>query len=230
MKQQKPVRILLNGARGKMGQAIARLIAENPQKNLIVTATRQAGQADVKDPFDVVVDFSTPQGAQEAFLLAKKHKKPFLTGTTNLPEPFLFKLQSEEKIPVFFAPNVSLSVYFFTELIKQACKMYKGYEKALHEIHHVHKKDAPSGTAKRIAAEMNLPAAQVTYERLGETVGTHSATLSTGLDEITLTHKALNRDLFASSVLDIAPWLAKRRGGFYTMKDFANFKLKEKKK
>ena len=230
MKKSIPVRVLLNGAHGKMGQAIARLIEENPQKNLVVAVQREIGQVDVQETFDIVVDFSTPQGAQEAFLLAKKYKKPFLTGTTNLPEPFLFTLQSEEKIPVFFAPNVSLSVYFFTELIKQACKMYKGYQKALHEIHHVHKKDAPSGTAKRIAAEMDLPAEQVTYERIGETVGTHSATLSSALDEITLTHKAINRDLFAASVLDIAAWLVKRRGGFYTMSDFAKFKLKERKK
>ena len=230
MKKQTQIRVLLNGAQGKMGRAIARLIAENPQKNLVVSATREAGQTDVQAPFDVVVDFSTPQGAQEAFLLAKKHKKPFLTGTTNLPETFLFSLQSEEKIPVFFAPNVSLSVYFFTELVKQACNMYKGYQKALHEIHHVHKKDAPSGTAKRLAAEMNLPAEQVTYERIGETVGTHQATLTSNLDEITLTHKATNRDLFAASVLDIAAWLVKREGGFYTMSDFAKFKLKELKK
>lgn len=230
MKKQTQIRVLLNGAQGKMGRAIARLIAENPQKNLLVCATREAGQTDVTEPFDVVVDFSTPQGAQEAFLLAKKHKKPFLTGTTNLPETFLFSLQSEEKIPVFFAPNVSLSVYFFTELVKQACNMYKGYQKALHEIHHVHKKDAPSGTAKRLAAEMNLPAEQVTYERIGETVGTHQATLTSNLDEITLTHKATNRDLFAASVLDIAAWLVKREGGFYTMSDFAKFKLKELKK
>lgn len=230
MRKQTVVRVLLNGARGKMGQAIARLIKENPQKNLVISATREAGQTDITEPFDIVVDFSTPQGAQEAFLLAKKHKKPFLTGTTNLPEVFLFKLQSEEKIPVFFAPNVSLSVYFFTELIKEACKMYKGYRKALHEIHHVHKKDAPSGTAKRIAAEMNLPAEQVTYERMGETVGTHSATFSSDLDAITLTHKAMNRDLFAASVLDIAAWLFKREGGFYTISDFAKFKLKEKQK
>lgn len=230
MKKLKTVRVLLNGAKGKMGQAIARLIAQNPQKNLVLSATRDAGQNTVTEPFDIVVDFSTPAGAQEAFLLAKKYKKPFLTGTTNLPEPFLFTLQSEEKIPVFFAPNVSLSVYFFTELIKQACKMYKGYQKALHEIHHVHKKDAPSGTAKRIAAEMDLPTEQVTYERIGETVGTHSATLTSALDEITLTHKATNRDLFAASVLDIATWLVKRQGGFYTMSDFAKFKLKEKKK
>lgn len=230
MKKQKQIRILLNGANGKMGQAITRLINENPQKNLVVSATRSAAQTNIQEPFDMVVDFSTPVGAQEAFLIAKKHKKPFLTGTTNLPEVFLFQLQSEEKIPVFFAPNVSLSVYFFTELVKQACKMYKGYQKALHEIHHVHKKDAPSGTAKRIAAEMDLPFEQVTYERMGETVGTHSATLTSALDEITLTHKATNRDLFAASVLDIAAWLIKRPSGFYTMSDFAKFKLKEKQK
>ena len=230
MKKQKIIHVLLNGANGKMGQAIARLIKENPQKNLVVSATRGAGQADVTAPFDIVVDFSTPVGAQEAFLLAKKYKKPFLTGTTNLPEVFLFKLQSEEKIPVFFAPNVSISVYFFTELIKQACRMFPHYTKALHEIHHVHKKDAPSGTAKRIAAEIDLPVADVTYERIGETVGTHSATLRSDLDELTLTHKAVNRDLFAASVLDIAAWLVKRPGGFYTMSDFAKFKLKEKKK
>lgn len=230
MKKQSITRVLLNGANGKMGQAIARLIAQHPSKNLVVCATRNSTQAQVKEPFDLVIDFSTPQGAQEAFLLAKKYKKPFLTGTTNLPEVFLFKLQSEEKIPVFYAPNVSLSVYFFTELIKQACKMFPGYQKALHEIHHVHKKDAPSGTAKRIAAEIDLPAGQITYERLGETVGTHRATLSSDLDEIILTHRATNRDLFAASVLDIAAWLVKRPGGFYTMSDFATFKLKEKKK
>ncbi len=230
MKVTYPIRVLLNGANGKMGRAITRLMQADPQQRFTVAATREAGQAEIKTPFDIVIDFSTPQGTQEAFLLAKHHKKPFLTGTTNLPELFLFTLQSEEKIPVFFAPNVSLSVYFFGELVKQACRMYKGYEKALHEIHHVHKIDAPSGTAKRLAGEMDLPVSQVTYERIGETVGTHQATFSTGLDEITLTHKALNRDLFAASVLDIADWLVKRAGGFYTMKDFANFKLKEKKK
>lgn len=230
MKKQKIIRVLLNGSNGKMGRAVARLIAQNPQKNLVVADTREVGQADYFEPFDLIVDFSTPQGAQEAFLLAKKYKTPLLTGTTNLPEPFLFTLQSEEKIPVFFAPNVSLSVFFFTELVKQACQMFKTYKKALHEVHHVHKKDAPSGTAKRIAEEMGLPTDQVTYERIGETIGTHTATLCSGLDEITLTHKATNRDLFAASVLDIIPWLAKREGGFYTMSDFAKFKLKEKKK
>lgn len=219
---------LINGADGKMGRALIRLINQQPELGLQAIA-RDSGEP-FADDFDVIIDFSTPQGAQEAFAAAKHKHKPFLTGTTNLPETFLFQLQQEEKIAAFFAPNVSLSVYFFTELVRQAAKMYRGYDIGLHEIHHVHKKDAPSGTAKKLADTVSLPYDQVTYERIGETVGTHSAVFSSPFDEITLTHKAVNRDLFAQSALHIALWLMKRAGGFYTMSDYAKFKLKEKKK
>ena len=222
-------KIVLNGANGKMGQALTHLIKEQPELGLEISVFREAGQP-VTGKFDIVIDFSTPQGAQEAFLIAKRAKKPLLIGTTNLPDVFLFQLQSVEKFPVFYAPNVSLSVYFFTDLVKQAAKMYQGYELNLHEIHHIYKKDAPSGTAKRLADAVNLPHEKVTYERIGETVGTHIASFGCPLDEITLTHKALNRDLFAASALQIAHWLLKQTGGFYTMKDFAKFKLKEHKK
>lgn len=222
-------KVLINGINGKMGQAIKRLIEAQPELGLTVVGGRESGET-VSVDFDIVIDFSTPQGAQEAFALAKKNRKPFLTGTTNLPETFLFQMQQEEKIPVFYAPNVSLSVYFFTELVRQAAKMYAGYETKLHEIHHVHKKDAPSGTAKNIAAAIGFPVQNVTHERIGETVGTHVAQFCAPFDEITLTHKALNRDLFADSALRIAQWLVTCEKGFYTMKDFAKFKLKEVKK
>ena len=126
MKKTEPIAVLLNGADGKMGRAIERLSTQHPEYGLMIASRRESdGQTGSLAPFDVVIDFSTPQGAQEAFLLAKKYKKPFLTGTTNLPELFLFKLQSEEKIPVFYAPNVSLSVYFFTELVRQACQIFR---------------------------------------------------------------------------------------------------------
>ena len=229
MKKTGPIKALINGANGKMGRAMVRLINELPQLGLTVTATRGAGE-NVTADFDVVIDFSTPQGAKEAFALAKMRRKPFLTGTTNLPELFLLQLQQEEKIPVFFAPNVSLSVYFFTELARQAATMYEGYNIRLHEIHHVHKKDAPSGTAKNLAAAVNLPVAEVTYERIGETVGTHEVKFTSPFDEISLTHQAVNRDLFAKSALEIAAWLTTCRAGFYTMSDYAKFKLKERKK
>ncbi len=222
-------KVLINGAQGKMGQAIARLIQTHPEWGLEVAVKRESGQSVLGD-FDVVIDFSSPQGAQEAFAIARKHRRPFLTGTTNLPETFLFQMQEEEKIPVFYAPNVSLSVYFFTELVRQAAKMYAGYGATLHEVHHVHKKDAPSGTAKKLADVMDLAYSQVTYERTGEVVGTHTASFVSDFDEITLTHQAKNRDLFAESAVQIALWLMKRESGFYTMSDYAKFKLKEHKK
>ena len=148
--------ILINGGQGKMGQALARIIQSDASLCLTVAAQHEPGQP-LPPQFDCVVDFSTPQGAQEAFYLAREKKKPFLTGTTNLPETFLFQMQEEDKIPVFYAPNVSLSVYYFTELAKLAARMYRGYEIALHEEHHVHKKDAPSGTAKKLAEAVGLP-------------------------------------------------------------------------
>ena len=123
-------KVLLNGAEGKMGKAITRLIETNPQWGLSVAVKRESGQKVIGD-FDIVIDFSTPQGAQEAFTIAHKHRRPFLTGTTNLPETFLFQMQAEEKIPVFYAPNVSLSVYFFTELVRLAGKMFPQYSAAL---------------------------------------------------------------------------------------------------
>ena len=221
--------ILINGGQGKMGQALARIIQSDASLCLTVAAQHEPGQPLPKQ-FDCVVDFSTPQGAQEAFYLAREKKKPFLTGTTNLPETFLFQMQEEDKIPVFYAPNVSLSVYYFTELAKLAARMYRGYETALHEEHHVHKKDAPSGTAKKLAEAVGLPWQQVTFTRQGEIVGTHQVRFASPLDEITLEHKALNRDLFAHSALHIANWLMKCEAGFYTMSDYAKFKLKEERK
>lgn len=222
-------KVIVNGINGKMGQAIVRLIKENPQFELQVIGGREPGDG-FEMSADIIIDFSSAQGAQEAFNLAKDLKAACLIGTTNLPERFLFQMQEEHKIPLFYAPNVSLSVYFFGELLKQASQMYAGYERALHEIHHVHKKDAPSGTAKKLAEAIELPLSKVSYERFGETVGTHILTLSSCHDQIMLKHEATDRDLFAASAVHIAAWLVHQPAGFYTMQDYARFILKSSKK
>ena len=222
-------KVIINGANGKMGQAIARIIQHTPQLGLEVAALREAGQPS-QHKADIVIDFSSPQGAQEALSLAQEMKAACLIGTTNLPERFLFQMQEEQKIPLFYAPNVSLSVYFFGELLKAAARMYSGYDMALHEIHHVHKKDAPSGTAKKLADMLGLPPQRISYERFGETPGTHIMTLLGGYDKIVLKHEALSRDLFADSAVHVAAWLVRQPAGFYTMKDYAAAVLKSSKK
>lgn len=221
--------VIINGINGKMGQAIKRLITQNPQLNLTVAGGREPGDKwDLRG--DIVIDFSSPQGAQEAFNWAKEHKAACLIGTTNLPERFLFQMQEEHKIPLFYAPNVSLSVYFFGELLKKSLQLYSGYDLNLHEIHHAQKKDAPSGTAKKLAELIDFPVEKITYERTGQVPGTHQLSLTGTYDKITLTHQALNRDLFASSAVQIAAWLVTQPAGFYTLSDYAKFQLKSFKK
>ena len=101
----------------------------------------------------------------------------------------------------------------------------------LHEIHHTHKKDAPSGTAKRLAEIIGLPQENISYERIGEVPGTHILTLSGPYDKIILKHEALNRDLFAASAAEIAAWLVGRPAGFYTMQGLCGicFKIFQEK-
>ena len=229
MKKPAIKRVIINGAQGKMGQAITRIIEQTPSLGLTVAGTREAGDGFAMKG-DIIIDFSSPEGAQDAFHWAKQNKAACLIGTTNLPERFLFQMQEEHKIPLFYAPNVSLSVYFFGELLKKASQLYAGYEQTMHEIHHAQKKDAPSGTAKKLAELINLPQEKISYERVGQVPGTHSLSLSTQYDKITLTHEALNRDLFAASAAQIAAWLVKRPAGFYTISDYAKFILKAAKK
>lgn len=214
-------KVLINGASGKMGQFIKRIIEENPSLGLQVSAQRDSGVMTGGD-FDLVIDFSLPDGAKEAFDIAKQNKAAFLTGTTALPADFVNTLKQEKEIAVFYSPNVSIGVFLFTKLIKQAAALYEGYNKEMHEIHHAQKKDAPSGTAKSLAAAINFEQDKITYERTGTVPGTHILKLtSPSLDEeIILTHKALDRKLFAQSAVKVAAWLAKQKPGFYDMTDF----------
>ncbi|MGB2578409.1 4-hydroxy-tetrahydrodipicolinate reductase [Elusimicrobium simillimum] len=216
-------KVLINGAKGKMGAMIADIITKNPQLGLEISVLREEGQ-DVKGSFDIVIDFSLPEGAAESFKVAKAAGAAYLTGTTNLPEDFVRELQQTKDIPVFFSPNVSIGVYMFTEVLAYAQKLFAGYDRHLEEIHHIHKKDAPSGTAKAIAAELGFPVQDIKAIREGEIVGTHTLVLSSDYEEITLSHVAKKRALFAESAVLVSAWLVKQKPGFYSMKDYIETK------
>lgn len=218
------IKVLLNGSGGKMAQAIAQIIAGNPAYGLQVVAERgEDGQIVGAADFDMIIDFSLPPGAQAAFDIARERKAAFLTGTTNLPDDFMAAMRAEKNIPVFYAPNVSIGVYLFTKLIKEANKLFAPYQKTMHEVHHSQKKDAPSGTAKSLAAAASFPVEEITYERIGSDPGTHSVafTSAAGDEEIKLTHRVLQRTMLARSAVAVAAWLAAQKPGFYDMQDFA---------
>ena len=211
------VKVLVNGAKGKMGQLLCQILAQNNFEVL----TREIGDTNCPKA-DLIIDFSSPQGAEESYKIAKGIKAPFLCGTTNLPESLKASFEAEKQIPLFYAPNVSIGVALFKKLLLEAKNMYKGYTLALHEIHHTQKKDAPSGTAKNLAAALNMPSNQITYERIGQVPGTHSLTLTSPSkdEEIILTHKVLDRQMLAQSAVSVGKWLLKQKAGFYNMNSY----------
>jgi len=211
------VKVLVNGAQGKMGQLICKILAQNNYEVL----TREIGGINPQAA-DLVIDFSSPQGAQESYELAKKLNAAFLCGTTNLPDALKVSFEQEKQIPLFYAPNVSIGVALFKKLLLEAKKMYKGYTLALHEIHHTQKKDAPSGTAKNLAAALNIAPQSVTYERIGQVPGTHTLTLTSPSkdEEIILTHKVLDRQMLAQSAVRVGVWLLGKKPGFYDMNNY----------
>lgn len=214
------IKVFLNGSSGQMGQLIAKNI--DLCEDMQIVGKKDKDVFENGEKFDILIDFSLPEGAKEAFQIAKQNKAAFLCGTTNLSESFIEILKQEKEIPVFYSPNVSIGVYLFGRLLKEAVQKYQDYNFALHEEHHAKKKDAPSGTAKALATLINFPQEKITYIRKGQLPGTHSLTITSfaGDEEILLQHKALDRNLFASSAIKIARWLVSQKGGFYTMENF----------
>lgn len=205
-----------------MGAMISDIIEKNPQLGMNVVSKHDVGDEVTAEKVDVVIDFSLPGGPEAAFKIAKEKNAALLVGTTNIPEEFLARLKAEKDIPVFYATNVSIGVYLFGELLKYADKLYAGYERSMTEIHHVHKLDAPSGTAKTLASLIDFPSEKVTAVREGEVPGTHSLSLDTPYEKITLTHEAKTRALFADSAVLVAKWLGGQKPGFYSMTDYVN--------
>ena len=214
--------IIINGAQGKMGLLIKQIIEEQYQDKARIVQLRDKDTAQPAPKADVIIDFSLPSGALAAYQTAKEIKAALLCGTTNLDEAFLSNLKEEKEIPVFYSANVSIGVFLFGKLLQEACALFKDYEPQMHEAHHAQKKDAPSGTAKALAKLINFPQEKITFERIGTVPGTHILNLQShnGDEIITITHKALDRRLFAASAVKIALWLAGKKPGFYDMQDF----------
>lgn len=177
---------------------------------------------------DVVIDFSSDEGALEALRIARRASAALLVGTTALSESTRQVLHSESRArAVIVAGNTSLGV---AALVHAAAALARslgaGYRAAIVESHHIHKKDAPSGTAIRFAAALrnagaDLPEDQVLSIRGGDVVGEHVIRFAGPGEVIELVHRATTRDLFAAGALRAARWLKGRAPGWYTIDDVA---------
>ncbi len=233
----KPLSIFLNGYKGRMGQAIA---AEASLQNITI-----GGQADAGEPIDparfaacdAVVDFSFHSVTPEVAELCALHKKPLVIGTTGHSAEERARIEAcAKKTPIVWAGNYSVGVNLLNYLVGKAAHILgPQYNIEIVEMHHRHKKDAPSGTAEKllqIALEArNLSKDHVCHGRQGITgerpddqigmhamrggdvVGDHTVIFAGEGERVELSHKASSRAIFAQGAMRAAQWLAQGLGG-----------------
>jgi len=159
-------RVLINGALGQMGRAIASAMAAEefdlyPAVGIDLMAGEFPGRlfctAEAVDaPFDVAVDFSRPEASMAVLDLCLRERKPLVVGTTGLDEKQRERLKAASGIiPLFYARNMSLGVNLQLALVKKATQVLGGaFDPEIVEIHHDKKVDAPSGTALMLAEQI----------------------------------------------------------------------------
>ena len=178
-------------------------------------------------PVELIIDFSSDAGARSAASLAEKHAAALVVGTTGLSPQTLNSLDvAARAVPVLVAANTSVGVAVLADLAARAARLLgPGYDVTVIEQHHVHKRDAPSGTALHLAdmlrreGGVELDPDQIHAVRAGDVVGEHTVVFSTLGERIELIHRAHTRDTFVRGAIRAARFLAGTKPGMYGMAD-----------
>lgn len=232
---------------GKMGRAIEQVALARGHRVVLKVDRTNAGAPPTNA--DVAIEFSRPDQALANMRLCLDHGVPVVVGTTGWYEHLgdVKALVNARKGGLLWASNFSIGVNLFFRVNRYLAGLMDqqpAYAVQVHEVHHVHKLDAPSGTAITLARDIDLktqryagwqaqeagapqppppvPTAPapipVSSERSGEVPGTHHVTWTSAEDRITVTHEAFGRQGFAMGAVVAAEWL-KGRTGLFTMDD-----------
>lgn len=196
------------------------------------------------DQCDVVVEFTIPEATLAHLAVCIAHKKAMVIGTTGLSEGQISEIEQASKlIPILLSPNMSLGVNLLFELVRKAASILdESYDVEIIETHHHFKKDAPSGTALKIAEviaqerNVNLKDEAI-YGRVGEVgqrktgeigihavragniSGEHTIIFNSLGERLELTHKAYSREAFAEGALKGVHFISNKKTGLFSMKD-----------
>lgn len=237
--KDKMVRLAVSGACGKMGARIIALVGEendfkltvaleskgHPHIGKLISGINVTDNPDFIKDSDCLIEFTSPSATIEHLVCALKHKKPVVIGTTGLSEKDKIKIKDAAKvIPIVFSPNMSIGVNLLFKLVKEAAGILsEEYKVKIIEAHHVHKKDVPSGTAKKLAevvkGAFGKEVGDIKSIREGEIVGDHRVIFDSPFDTIELFHGAKTRDIFAKGALVAARFIVGKRAGLYDMQD-----------
>ena len=244
-----PLRVLINGSKGRMGQTLIACAKSDPALEL-------AGEVDIGDDFagavpncDAVIDFSSPNVLELVLARCVEFKKICVVGTTGHTDAQLATINhAAAQIPVVFAPNYSVGVNTLFWLTRKAAEILgPSFDLEVVEMHHRLKKDSPSGTAKKLA-EILAEVRALSYNtnarhgregivgertdaeigvhaiRGGDVVGDHTVIYAAQGERVELAHKASSRETFARGALRAAQWAHGKAAGLYDMQDVLGLK------
>lgn len=237
--------LLITGASGRMGQTLIEATQENPETTLGATHDQGLDLKTEMSKAQAVIDFTVHNFTDEVVETAVELKKPLVIGTTGHTEEQREKIRkAAEQIPIVFAPNFSIGVNTLFWLTRKAAEVL-GNERCdieVTEMHHKHKIDAPSGTARRLLEILN-EATDTDYDkdiehgrfgnvgprekgkigmhtlRGGDVVGDHTVMFAADGERVELTHKASSRMTFAAGAVTAAVWLQNKENGLFDMQD-----------
>lgn len=263
----KQVRVAIAGASGRMGRQLIQAVEQAEGVILGAALTRcgssligvDAGELaaigqlgirvsddldSVVNDFDVLIDFTRPEGTLTHIDFCRKHHKSMIIGTTGFDEAGKAEIKAaSQEIGIVFAANFSVGVNLVFKLLEQAAKVMGDYtDIEIIEAHHRHKVDAPSGTAlamgeviaDTLGRDLNTCAVYAregnTGERdrqsigfatlrAGDIVGEHTAMFADIGERVEITHKASSRMTFANGAVRAAAWLNQHKSGLFSMRD-----------
>jgi 4-hydroxy-tetrahydrodipicolinate reductase len=236
------MRIALIGY-GKMGRLIEQVALSRGHVISAIIDSSSNVEVINKEHTDIAIEFTKPDCAVQNIRTCVEKGIPIVVGTTGWNDDLhqTVSFVHENQGSLLYASNFSIGVNVFFELNKLLAKLMNAhpeYHASVEEIHHVQKRDAPSGTAISIAEQMiNAHEAYTNWQlaeselsentlpiqakRIPEVPGTHSVTYKSNIDSISLTHEAFNREGFANGAVIAAEWLNGKHGVF-TMQDVLN--------
>lgn len=243
------MKILVNGAGGRMGTVLRNMIETGTRNSELAGAVEaQGGEGFLPslDAFtgkaDCIIDFSNHAATKALTDYAVAHQLPLIIATTGqTPEELALIDEAAKSVPVFYAGNFSLGIALLTEMARMAARLFPDADIEIVEQHHNQKLDVPSGTALMLAHAVQDARPDATllvgrHEngkrtkqeigihslRMGNTVGIHEVIVNTGTQVLTLKHEAQDRSLFAEGALAAAAFLVDKQPGMYHIDDLVN--------
>ena len=224
---------------GRMGKAIEKFALDRAHE-IVYIKDKEEVRGNLSQA-NIAINFSVPKAAVENIKSALKKQIPVVCGTTGWLEHYhdIVTFCEIQKSGFLYASNFSIGVNLFFKMNAIAAKLMKPHQKnyypSLEEIHHIHKLDAPSGTALSLAETVLEESDLTEWElmgnsknklniksiRQGEVPGIHSIKYTSSIDEISLKHEAFNRDGFALGAIIASEWLVEKQG-IFSMNDVLN--------